>query len=285
MEDPDNSIFEGKFDIKFLGIIIISLFILWSISVTWLLILCTLVVILLFLAVRFVSLLSKAINIKNILHSRLVGSVYTAEESCGIIDSINIHYMNARPVVHLKVLSYPLNEFTPKCVNGFYFLTEFGMFDLEAIHRWPLLAASHFGLNLHSELSPESKSFLLLEKYLIALKNGILKLSLLDKKISGLSRSLSICASNPLLEPSLDNLEKSLAQARYARPKLKTYLTDLELKTNALRDFLSLPDIVRESLTTTSESEIAYNEEGFEQDFEELVDFMQTLDDLVDGRI
>lgn len=284
MKDPDNSIFEGNFDIKFLGIIIIFLFILWSISVAWLFIVCTLVLILLFFAVRFIARLSNAVNIKNILCPRLVGSVYTNEESCGIIDSVNIYYENIRPVVHIKVLFYPL-KITPECIRGFYSISDLSMFDLEAIHRWPLLAASHFGLNLHSDISPEAKSFLLLEKYLIALKNGISKLSLLDKKISGISRSLAVCAGNPLLEPSLDNLEKSLGRARYARPKLKSYLTDLELKTNALREFLSLPNVVRESLATNSETEITYNEEGFEQDFEELVDFIQTLDDLVDGRI
>lgn len=284
MKDPNSSISKDKVANDLIGCMLGFIFILVIISAVWPFVLWASVLILLFFAVRFIARLSNAVNIKNILCSRLVGSVYTNEESCGIIDSVNIYYENIRPVVHIKVLFYPL-KITPECISGFYSISDLSMFDLKAIHRWPLLAASHFGLNLHSDISPEAKSFLLLDKYLIALKNGISKLSLLDKKISGISRSLAVCAGNPLLEPSLDNLEKSLGRARYARPKLKSYLTDLELKTNALREFLSLPNVVRESLATNSETEITYNEEGFEQDFEELVDFIQTLDDLVDGRI
>lgn len=284
MKDPNSSISKDKVANDLIGCMLGFIFILVIISAVWPFVLWASVLILLFFAVRFIARLSNAVNIKNILCSRLVGSVYTNEESCGIIDSVNIYYENIRPVVHIKVLFYPL-KITPECISGFYSISDLSMFDLEAIHRWPLLAASHFGLNLHSDISPEAKSFLLLDKYLIALKNGISKLSLLDRKISGISRSLAVCAGNPLLEPSLDNLEKSLGRARYARPKLKSYLTDLELKTNALREFLSLPNVVRESLATNSETEITYNEEGFEQDFEELVDFIQTLDDLVDGRI
>ena len=228
--------------------------------------------------------LVRAIELRNALRSKLVGAFFTSSKSCGKIESVEVDYLRPWPRLSVEVFLYMLSDSLLSGLRRSVSLEDLSVFAARDESRWPALAAKSMGLTLQTDISPEAKAIELLVRSLDALNGGNLKLNSLDKKISELSASARLCLGNPLLEPSLDNIEKMLDEATRIRAGTRAEIEAIEGKALALSEFLSLPESVRTSLADGVSFEEGISGESLDQDFYELAELVRTLDDLIDGR-
>ena len=228
--------------------------------------------------------LVKVIELRNSLRPRLVGAFFTADDSCGKIEGVEANYVCLWPRLRIDIFSCPLADpsLSLRCSLA---LEDLSLFKTVDQSRWPTLAAKSLGLTLQTDISPEAKAIDLLIRIVAELGNATKKLNSLDKKISELAASVRLCAGNPLLEPSLDNIKKMLAEAKQIRSRTWAETESVEAKTLALRDFLSLPQSVRSHLASGLNLEDGISGENLQADFNELTELVQILDDLIDGRV
>lgn len=227
--------------------------------------------------------LGKVIELRNSLRTRLVGVFFTADDSCGKIEGVEANYVCLWPRLRIDIFTCPLADPT-LCLRRSLALEDFSLFKTVDQSRWPTLAAKSLGLTLQTDISPEAKAIDLLVRIVAELGNTTQNLNSLDKKISELAASVRLCAGNPLLEPSLDNIKKMLDEAKQIRSRTWAETESVEAKALALRDFLSLPQSVRTHLASGLNLEDGVSGENLEVDFNELIELVRILDDLLDGR-
>jgi hypothetical protein len=228
--------------------------------------------------------LVKVIELRNSLRPRLVNTFFVTDDSCGKIEGVEANYICLWPRLRIDIFSCPLADpsLSLRCSLALENLSCFKTMDQS---RWPALAAKSLGLTLQTDISPEAKAIDLLVRIVAMLESSTTKLNSLDKKISELAASVRLCAGNPLLEPSLDNIKKMLAEAKQIRSRTWAETESVEAKALTLRDFLSLPQSVRTHLASGLNLEDGISGENLEADFNELTELVRIMDDLIDGRV
>ena len=228
--------------------------------------------------------LTKAIETRNSLRSRLVCTFFTADDSCGKIESVDVNYICLWPCLRIDIFSCPLAD-PSLSLRRSLALEDLSFFKTVDQSRWPALVAKSLGLTLQTDISPEAKAIDLLVRIVATVESSTTKLNSLDKKISELAASVRLCAGNPLLEPSLDNIKKMLAEAKQISSRTWAETVSVEAKALTLRDFLSLPQSVRTHLASGLNLEDGISGENLEADFNELTELVRIMDDLIDGRV
>jgi len=227
--------------------------------------------------------LAKAIDVRNNLRQVLLGTRFTTTTICGIVREVEVSAYASWPSVVITCDAYMLDRDSKEKGKRTFLLVSLEGLQASRIDQLPEIVLARCGANYHGDLSPEAKSIDLLEKLDAALESQIRKLLMVEQKIRDLSQSIAVCSKNPLLRPSLDNLQKAARKAEELRKKLVQSGEKIRSKIIVLRDFLALPQDIRTSLVTGFEEDPELDAESFEHEFLDIVLLMEALDELSDG--
>jgi len=229
--------------------------------------------------------LVKLIEIKDRLKRQLSGGYFTSEGICGIVDDVVIQWHNLLPFLIFQSTIHSLQDGNNNTKQVFQKIETTGLQKNSNQLRLATTVASRLSIELHSDLSPESKSIDLLFRCLKTIRVGRAKLEKLDKNIDEYSISLTRCKGNPLLEPSIDNIRRLLRDAKELRQESSQRIADLNAKIDSIEEFLLLPSAVRNSISTGDTNDGYLLLEAFDDEFKELIELTETLDALTDGRL
>lgn len=223
--------------------------------------------------------LVKSIEINNILKRDFYGIAYSSQNN-GVWGNVIVSQQGLMPMITITLEGIRL--YSRESISVQHNITNLTHFAKPNRSNWLATISSLLNIQLYNELSPEAQSFTLLRKR-INLSNTLeIEINNLNNIMSDLKKSFSSLDVNPLLVKSENNIKNAHKNAHISCQAKYHEHGEITKQIVHLIDFLSLPDNTRKALLFRQEDSDVLVDKKSDEDFEDLIDFMSTLDDLLE---
>jgi len=223
--------------------------------------------------------LVKSIEINNILKQDFYGIVCSLQRN-GVWGHVVVSQQGLMPIVTITLEGIRLNS--KESISVQHKITNLRHFEKPNRSNWLATISSLLDIQLYNELSPEAQSLTLLRKR-INLSNTLeMEINNLNNVMSDLEKSFKTLDVNPLLVKSENNIKNAHKNAHISYQAKSHEHSEIAKQVVHLIDFLSLPDNTRKALLFRQDDSDVLVDKNSDEGFEVLVDFMSTLDDLLE---